>query len=241
MRSSVVLSLAILAAIAPSLAVPTSQYTRRQTTSDDSTTLEQSGAFSLPYPYRVGRFPIIPILPPKQRLVATRAAADEQSGAFLRGLFKAAKSAFDIWKAVRPREVDELLTREFDETLFARELFNARSEDESGAFWGALLRAAPTIIRTVSRLINKRDVEELSAREFESLLTRELEEQFARELRARGDDEGDGESGAFSWRRLLGAAPAIAKVVSSFFKRGTDMEELFARAVVEARSLNELD
>jgi len=173
--------------------------------------------------------------------VSTRAADDDQSGAFWGGLFKAAKSAFEIWKTVRPREVDELFTREFDESLFARELFNARSEDESGAFWGALLRAAPTIIRTVSRLFNKRDVEQLSAREFESLLTRELEDQFARELRARGDEEDD-ESGAFSWRRLLGAAPAIAKIVSSFFKRGSqDMEELFGRVAVEARSLNELD
>jgi Ca2+-binding EF-hand superfamily protein len=257
MRSSAILSIAALASAAPSLAAPLStvQYAKRQTqgsttatpADDDSAALslgaistiagfaapvingivnhfrgngkredDELGAFIRP----IGRIGI-PVRPNWPTYITAR---DEESGALWGTLFKAIPTVVStisgLFSNKNKREIEELFAREF-ETHFARELM-ARDNDESGAFWGALLKAVPSVISAVSGLFgnNKREVEELFAREFEA--------HYARELMARDDDE----SGAF-WGALIKAIPTVVSAVSGLFgnnKRELELEQLFARA-----------
>jgi hypothetical protein len=98
------------------------------------------------------------------------------------------------WKSVGGREFDELLAR--------------AAEDESGAFWPALIGAlAPTVINMFR-----------GKREFDEVFTREFEQ----DLLARAEAD---ESGAF-WPAVIGA---LAPAVINMFRGKREFDEVFTR------------
>lgn len=159
-----------------------------------------------------------------RELQARGVEADPESGAFLPLFLSIVPAIAGLFK--HKREFDEsLFARDFDELIARADTSN----DESGAFIAALLRAAPTIVSAIGNIFNGRK------REFDELLARgDIDEQFIRELVARAD-AGDDESGAFLG--LLRFIPNIISVISGKHKREFE-DVLFARGL---SSLNDLD
>jgi hypothetical protein len=235
MRSSTVLSLVALTAVAPSLAAPVApapQYTKRQTTSQEKReSSEESGAFAPIFaPIRRP----FPGFPSDQRFAVAR--TEDESGAFPWGkVLSTAASVLPLF--LKRDDLEELFSRGHDEQIahefgehVARALV-AGDDNQSGAFpWGTVLKWAPTVISAVSSFFNKRDIEEVLARGYDEQLAREFEDHIARELLAR--DDFDLQSGAFPWAAVFKAAPTIISAANSIydiFKHKREFEELFTR------------
>lgn len=119
------------------------------------------------------------------------------------------------------------------EDLLVRELLAARDDVESGAsIFSTIAKAIPTVINGISSLFGGDNNNQQQKRDVEDLLVREL-------LAARDDVE----SGASIFSTIAKAIPSVISGISSLFggdsnnqQQKRELEDLFMRALVEARS-----